>query len=67
VIYGSTSLYVPGTQDAIPRGIITVKGSFKLSDLCDKEFHKMAQNFGTIANYGDPKDKIASTTTCITK
>jgi hypothetical protein len=46
-----------------PRGIITVKGSFKLSDLCDKEFHKMAQNFGMIANYGDPKDKIASTTT----
>jgi hypothetical protein len=35
-----------------PRGIITVKGSFKLSVLCDKEFHKMAQNFGIIANYG---------------
>jgi hypothetical protein len=32
-----------------PRGIITVKGIFKLSDLCDKEFHKMAQNFGMIA------------------
>jgi hypothetical protein len=46
-----------------PRGIITVKGSFKLSDLCDKEFHKMAQNFGMIANYGQPKDKITSTTT----
>jgi hypothetical protein len=55
-------LKIPG-----PRGIITVKGSFKLSDLCDKEFHKMAQNFGMIANYGDPKDKIASTTTCIIK
>jgi hypothetical protein len=50
-----------------PRGIITVKGSFELSDLCDKEFHKMAQNFGMIANYGDPKDKIASTTRGITK
>jgi hypothetical protein len=50
-----------------PRGIITVKGSFKLSDLCDKEFHKMVQNFGMIANYGDPKDKISSTTTSITK
>jgi hypothetical protein len=24
------------------RGIITIKGSFELSDLCDKEFHKMA-------------------------
>jgi hypothetical protein len=35
-----------------PRGIITVKGSFELLDLCDKEFHKMAQNFGMIANYG---------------
>jgi hypothetical protein len=23
-----------------PKGIITVKGSFELSDLCDKEFHK---------------------------
>jgi hypothetical protein len=50
-----------------PRGIITVKGSFELSDLCDKEFHKMAQNFGMIANYGEPKDKIASMTTGITK
>jgi hypothetical protein len=50
-----------------PRGIITVKGSFKLSDLCDKEFHKMAQNFGMIANYGQPKDIITSATTCTTK
>jgi hypothetical protein len=25
-----------------PRGIITVKGSFEVSDLCDREFHKMA-------------------------
>jgi hypothetical protein len=45
-----------------PRGIITVKGSFKVSDQCDKEFHKMAQNFGMIANYGQPKDKIANAT-----
>jgi hypothetical protein len=50
-----------------PRGIITVKGSFKLSDLCDKEFHKMAQNFGMIANYGQPKEKITSATTGTTK
>jgi hypothetical protein len=50
-----------------PRGIIIVKGSLELSDLCDKEFHKMAQNFGMIANYGEPKDKIASTTTSIAK
>jgi hypothetical protein len=50
-----------------PNGIITVKGSFKLSDLCDKEFHKIAQNFGMIANYGEPKGKAASATTCVTK
>jgi hypothetical protein len=46
---------------------ITVKRSFKLSDLCDKEFHKMAQNFGIVANYGEPKGKAASATTGITK
>jgi hypothetical protein len=43
-----------------PKRIITVKGSFEVSDLCDKEFHKMAQNFGMIANYAD---KVKSTTT----
>jgi hypothetical protein len=43
-----------------PRGIITVKGSFEISDLCDREFHKMAQNFGMIANYAE---KPKSTTT----
>jgi hypothetical protein len=42
-----------------PRGIITVKGSFEVSDLCDREFHKMAQNFGMIANYAE---KVKSTT-----
>jgi hypothetical protein len=36
-----------------PKGIIIVKGSFEVSDLCDKEFHKMAQNFGMIANYAE--------------
>jgi hypothetical protein len=45
-----------------PNGIITVKGSFELSDLCGKEFHKMAQNFGMMINYGEPKDKAKSTT-----
>jgi hypothetical protein len=48
-----------------PNGIITVKGSFKLSDLCDKEFHKMAQNFGMMTSYGEPKDKAKSMTTGI--
>jgi hypothetical protein len=43
-----------------PKGIITVKGSFEVSDLCDKEFHKMAQNFGMIANYAE---KMKSATT----
>jgi hypothetical protein len=45
-----------------PNGIITVKGSFELSNLCDKEFHKMAQNFGMMASYGEPKDKAKSAT-----
>jgi hypothetical protein len=45
-----------------PNGIITVKGSFELSDLCDKEFHKMAQNFGMMASYGEPKDRAKSPT-----
>jgi hypothetical protein len=43
-----------------PKETITVKGSFEVSDLCDKEFHKMAQNFGMIANYAE---KAKSTTT----
>jgi hypothetical protein len=43
-----------------PRGIIIVKGSFEISDLCDREFHKMAQNFGMTANYAE---KAKSTTT----
>jgi hypothetical protein len=50
-------LKIPG-----PNGIITVKGSFELSDLCDKEFHKMAQNFGMMANYGEPKDNAKNAT-----
>jgi hypothetical protein len=45
-----------------PNGIITVKGSFELSDLCDKEFHKMAQNFGMMASYGEPNDRAKSAT-----
>jgi hypothetical protein len=42
-----------------PRRIITVKGSFEVSDLCDREFHKMAQNFGMIANYAEKANKAA--------
>jgi hypothetical protein len=50
-----------------PRRIITVKGSFKLSDLCDKEFHKMAQTFGMTAEYGQLNGKTGSATTTTTK
>jgi hypothetical protein len=50
-----------------PNGIITVKGSFELSDLCDNEFHKMAQNFGMMASYGEPKDKAKSATIGVTQ
>jgi hypothetical protein len=50
-----------------PNGIITVKGSFELSDLCDKEFHKMAQNFSMMASYGEPKDKAKITTIEVTQ
>jgi hypothetical protein len=50
-----------------PRGIIIVKGSFELSDLCDKEFDKMAQTFGMIAEYGQLKGKTDKETTASTK
>jgi hypothetical protein len=50
-----------------PNGIIIVKGSFEQSDLCDKEFHKMAQNFGMMASYGEPNYKAKSATTGITQ
>jgi hypothetical protein len=48
-----------------PKRVITVKGSFELLDLCDKEFHKMAQNFSIMASYGESKTK--STTTGVTQ
>jgi hypothetical protein len=50
-----------------PRVIITVKESFKLLDLCDKELHKMAQTFGMTAVYGQLNGKIGSATTTTTK
>jgi hypothetical protein len=43
-----------------PKGVITVKGSFEVSDLCDKEFHKMAQNFGMIANYVEKAKRMTT-------
>jgi hypothetical protein len=45
-----------------PRGIIIVKGSFELSDLCNKKFHKMAQTFGMIAEYRQHKGKTVRET-----
>jgi hypothetical protein len=34
-----------------PKGVMTVKGSFEVSDACDKEFNRMAQTFGMTAEY----------------
>jgi hypothetical protein len=39
-------LKIPG-----PNRIITVKGNFEVSDTCDREFNKMVQTFGMIAEY----------------
>jgi hypothetical protein len=54
-----------------PNRIIMVKGSFELSYIyiyiCNKEFHKMAQTFGMIAEYGQPKGKIEKETTSTTR
>jgi hypothetical protein len=33
-----------------PSGIIIVKGSFELSDLCNKEFHNMTAKYGQLNN-----------------
>jgi hypothetical protein len=49
-----------------PNRIITVKGSIKLSDICNKEFHKMAQTFGTTAEYGGPKEQLERNTSSTT-
>jgi hypothetical protein len=39
-----------------PNGIITIKGSFTLSDNCDREFKKISQSFGMAAEYTKLKD-----------
>jgi hypothetical protein len=44
--YAYLALKIPG-----PEGVITVQGSFELSNTCDKEFNKMAQTFGMTAEY----------------
>jgi hypothetical protein len=44
--YAYLVLKIPGL-----RGVITMKGIFKVSDTYDKEFNKMAQTFGMMAEY----------------
>jgi hypothetical protein len=34
-----------------PKGVITVQGSFEVSNTCDKEFNRMAQTFGMTTEY----------------
>jgi hypothetical protein len=34
-----------------PKGTITVQGSFEVANICDREFNRMAQTFGMIAEY----------------
>jgi hypothetical protein len=34
-----------------PKGTITVQGSFKVSNICDKEFNRLAQTFGMTTEY----------------
>jgi hypothetical protein len=60
--YTYVVLKMPG-----PNGIITVKGSFELSDICDNKFHKMAQTFGMTAEYGQLKGKTEKETTTTTR
>jgi hypothetical protein len=44
--YAYLMLKIPG-----PRGTITIQGSFEVSNTCDKEFNRLAQTFGMIAEY----------------
>jgi hypothetical protein len=44
--YAYLTLKIPG-----PKGVITVKGSFEVSNTSDKEFNKKAQTFGMTAEY----------------
>jgi hypothetical protein len=38
-----------------PKGIITVQGSFEVSNTYDKEFNRLAQAFGMTADYARRK------------
>jgi hypothetical protein len=50
--YAYLKLKIPG-----PKGTITVQGSFKVSNTCNKEFNRMAQTFGMTAKYARLKGK----------
>jgi hypothetical protein len=41
-----------------PNKVITIKGNFKVSDTCNREFNKMAQTFGMTAEYVRLKGEI---------
>jgi hypothetical protein len=44
--YAYLTLKIPG-----PKGTIMVQGNFEVSNTCDKEFNRLAQTFGMIAEY----------------
>jgi hypothetical protein len=44
--YAYLVLKIPG-----PNGVITVKGNFEDSHICDKQFYQMAQTFGMKVEY----------------
>jgi hypothetical protein len=50
--YAYLALKIPG-----PKGVITVQGSFEVSNSYDKEFNMMSQNFGMTAEYARLKGK----------
>jgi hypothetical protein len=48
--YAYLTLKIPA-----PKGVITVKEIFEVSDTCDKEFNRMAQTFGMTVEYAQLK------------
>jgi hypothetical protein len=57
-VHGSTPLRLSCAQNPGAQGVITIKGSFEVSDTRDKEFNKMAQTFGMTAEYARLKGEI---------
>jgi hypothetical protein len=51
--YMYLTLKIPG-----PKGVITVKGSFEVSNTCDKEFNRMVQTFSMKAEYARLRGEI---------